>query len=163
MSRPRRQPRKPSRRRAIPDEYVPAILELAGQRKGTREIAAWLAATHGVKVAHVTVGKLLRELRDERAVNTQLVAQETLAPVVTSDLQELDEIRKRARAIEDAARPDPTKTGREAKGNPFLMLKAQEMQRKVLDTRLHYAGADGGGDAARTLAELTALAFEGKA
>ncbi len=146
-------------RPGIPPALEQAVLAEAGKGRSQREIAAWLKAEHRVGVTHVTVGKLLKRIRDELGETTRAVAVNELAPQVVGDIGELNGVLQRARAIEDGAAPDPKAKGKAKKGSPAIALKALELQRKVLHTKLHFAGADGSPEDAQNLADLMALAF----
>lgn len=159
-------------RPGIPPALEPAVLAEAGKGRSHRDIAAWLKATHGVGVTHVTVGKLLKRVRGELSETTRAVAVNELAPQVVGDIAELEAMRRRARAIEEKAMEGRIVT---ALGEPLvdkktkkpmrepdleLALKAIKEQAAILDKKLHYAGADGSSDKVDTLADLMAAALK---
>jgi len=128
---------------AIPPKLEPAVLEKAGEGLSSRAISAWLLDEHGVTASYKAVSRLLERTRDERADVAKVVVRERLQKELPSDLDELEALRVRARGIEDAAKGNPDAADPEARrGNPGLALKAIEAQRRVLDTKLHYSGAD---------------------
>ncbi len=147
-------------RPGIPPVHEKAVLEQAGLGRSQREIAAWLKAEHGVGVTHVTVGKLLKRIRAELGETTRTVAVNELAPQVVGDIAALNGVLERARTIEEAAAPDPKAHGKAKKGNPAVQLKSLELQRKVLHTKLHFAGAGEDPGKAETLADLLGLALQ---
>lgn len=69
-------------------EYV---LQVAGEGKGSREIAALLDTVKGVKVSHASVNSWLKSVRKERAETTKAVVQEAIKATVPRDLEILDE------------------------------------------------------------------------
>lgn len=142
----------------IPHDKHPEILRRAGAGETSDQIAAWLA-TEGIKVSGRAIRDLLARSRQERGDTAKVVVREELAKSLTGDLHELEQVRLRAVALEQAAMPQAGKNGRKTKGNPGIALKALELQRKVLDTKLHYSGADEP-DAAATLADLLPLAMK---
>lgn len=115
--------------RRIPPERIPEILTRSAKGETGDQIAAWLA-TVGVKVSGRSIRKRLEATRTERADAAKVAVRSQLVPLVTSDLDELDQARKRAQAIEDATK------------DPELKLKALKIQAEILDKKLHYSGAD---------------------
>lgn len=144
----------------LPPDLEPLVLELHGKGLSHRAIAIEASKGRDKPFAHATIGKFLRRVADERKPIAQAVAQAKLEKTVTSDLDELDAIRQRARAIEIAAMtsvPANPKTKTPAKhADPLTALRAQDQQRKVIETKLRFAGA--GGDAG-DLASLLSEAF----
>lgn len=128
----------------IPPDRHPEILRRAGSGESAAQIAAWLA-TEGIKVSDRAVRKLLERVRTERADATKAVVREQLQQEALGDVAHLEAARLRAAEIEKAA-------GEIAQApdlDPKLKLRALttqldaiEAQRKIVDTKLHYAGAD---------------------
>lgn len=129
----------------IPPNLKPTLLEQRGQGMTSDQSAAWLLATHGIKCSGAAVRAILKTLTAERSEITREVTRAKLAPQVTSDLDRLDAIRRRAREIERAA-----------KDAPETALRAQRVQAEVLDKKLHYAGADAGVSAVQGVVILPA-------
>ncbi len=116
----------------IPREHQPEILKRAGRGESAAGIATWLE-TLGVRVSDRAIRALLAKTRAERGDAAKVAVRETLAPVVTSDLDELDAIRARLRGYEEQAADE---------GNLDLAVRSAKEQAAVLDKKLHYAGAD---------------------
>jgi hypothetical protein len=141
----------------IPVDRYPEILKRAGAGESSDAIAEWLG-TVGVTVSGRAVRGLLERTRTERGDAAKVAARQVLAPVITSDLAALDDIIRRARAIEERASEDEA-TKRPA--DPRIALKALALQAKVLDRKLHYSGAGetDGDTAAKSLADFLAKGF----
>jgi hypothetical protein len=142
---------------AIPPNLEGAILGKFGENWSSRRISAWLLTEHGVTASHNAVAKFLAKHRSERADIAKERVREKLSESLTSDLDELDQVRKRARALETWAAGDKkTKRPRE----PLVELKALDLQAKVLDRKLHYSGAGEADDKAPTVVGVVVLPAE---
>lgn len=144
----------------IPTEKHAEILRRAATGESSDAIAAWLTL-EGIEVTGRSIRKMLEKRRTERADVTKAIVRDELGKTLTADLSEMDDLLRRARAIEDAVAPGVDEDGRPTKGDPALALKAIEQQRKIIDTRLHYSGAGEPDAGASTLGDLMALAFKG--
>lgn len=121
-------------RRVIPPELHAEVLTRAATGASSVEISDWLRTEHQVVASDRAVRTLLHTHRDFRASVTQVVATDKLAPLVTSDLDELDAIRQRVRQIEVVATLDK-KYG--------IALKAADLQAKILCRKLEFSGVGG--------------------
>jgi len=133
---------------AIPAELHGFVLAKAGSGKGSVDIARALQTEHGLKVSAKTVERLLRRIRKVRAEVTKAVVREALAPGLTRDIQRLEQlVRKTMRRIPGAA-------------DDFAYCKLVEQVRKLVETKLHYSGADQPDDSGMTadVAKARALA-----
>lgn len=108
-------------------EYV---LQLAGEGKGSRDIAEMLNTVKGVKISYVSVASWLKSVRKERAETTKAVVQETIKATVPRDLEILDE----QIAQMDAWRKDD----RLKIGDRLCVISEQ---RKTIAEKLKYSGA----------------------
>lgn len=128
------------------DKYQDDILRLSAERKGTREIAAWLE-TKGVHASHMTVATWLKKKKEERALSTQKVLAQEMPRVVTADLDRLEaiynELDEKACAVVASWSHDtkldlpPEKLA----GRVSDYCKLKELQLKTVALRLQHAGA----------------------
>jgi hypothetical protein len=117
---------------AIPPDLESELLAKAASGHTTRQLSAWLLEAHAVDASHAAVARLLAKHRDARADIAKSVVRENLARTLTTDLDVLAKHVAKLDALAD----------RSADGEPEFYLKAVEQLRKLVDTRLHYAGAD---------------------
>lgn len=115
-------------------EYV---LQLAGEGKGSREIAEMLNTVKGVKLSYVSVNSWLKSVRQERAETTKAVVQETIKATVPADLEILENIRDQLNNY---------RLGKDENGLPIRLKVSEKLLcidrlNKVIDTRLKYSGA----------------------
>lgn len=114
----------------IPPALEDAVFAKAGEGLSSRQIVAWLLATHEVSTSHTTVSKLLAKRRTERADVAKAVVREQLGKSLNADIARLEEIRadlaKRASGAADT--------------RDFV--KLTELELKAIDRKLHYSGAD---------------------
>lgn len=125
-------PVKTGRPRAIPPRLESEVISRYADGWSCRRIAEWLQAEHGCDASYGAVARLLKTHREEMASQTRQVAREQLAPSIKSDISEFDKLLERLRNVED----DCAKT-------PDMMshrLKAMELQFRIYDRKLHYAG-----------------------
>ena len=115
---------------AIPTNLHSAILEKAGEGKGTRVIAEWLKEEHDIAANFTTVARLLNKLRAERSDIAKVVVREYLAPSLTNDLQYLEKLRQR---IDERICGNP---------DDKTLCKLAAEARKIIETKLKYSGAD---------------------
>jgi hypothetical protein len=121
----------------------PEILAKAALGWPTRKIAEWLGTEHGIRVSFQAVAQMLEKTRDERADIAKTVVREKLAAQLCPDLDILGKWLAKLDAVaEDLGVSDPE-----------LLLKYVEQIRKIIDTKLHYSGADTPDD---SLSELAA-------
>jgi len=147
------------------------ILRKAADGESSRAIAAWLLASRGLKITHQAIAKVLRGTRQERGEVAKAVVRERLTKTVVSDLDGLDaerecamrererlgkvaaRLHKEAIALFDslesvdadqksAATIAVMKAAESALKATEAMLKASDRVVKVIDTRLHFSGAD---------------------
>lgn len=133
---------------SIPAELHGFVLQKAGSGKGSAEIAKALQTEHGLTVSPKTVERLLRRIRKSRAEVTKAVVREALAPGLSRDIQRLEQlVRKTLKRLGGAA-------------DDLAYCKLVEQVRKLIDTKLHYAGADQPDDSGMTadVAKARALA-----
>lgn len=120
----------------LPPDLIPEILTRAGQGFTTRQISEWLFTDHAVKYSHASVANLLKATRTERADVAKEVVREHLGRHLNRDLERLETIRA---AIARKVRGLGRKTGKDAIAAWARLL---ELEVKVIDRKLHYAGAD---------------------
>jgi hypothetical protein len=141
-------------RSSIPEALWPEVLEQSANGWATRKIADWLGQVHGVKVAHNAVADLLKKLRQQREEISKAIVREKLGKTVLLDLQALEKegqrVRKVAKLLYNALSEDDLE-----QAIPYL--KAAEQHRKLIETKLKFAGADSPDD---RNAELAAAAAE---
>jgi hypothetical protein len=139
-------------RSSIPEVLWPEILEQSGNGWSTRKIADWLNQVHSL--THHAVAALLKAQRQQREETSKAIVRERLGKTVLLDLQALEREGVRVRkvckllfgAIDD---------GDLEHAIPYL--KAAEQHRKLIETKLRFAGADTPDD---RNAELAAAAAE---
>lgn len=162
---------------AIPHRLHDEVLRLADDGLNSEQIADALAEAHGIKASGAVVLKVLARRRQERGEITRGLLRERLGKVVTSDLDALQKRVDEQEAIADrlsetvldaletlrAEAPD----GKISPGQLLLwqpifseLRKTTEQIRRLVDTRLHYAGGNEP-DAPTGLGEFLALAFAG--
>jgi hypothetical protein len=144
---------------AIPPNLEGEILKKFGESWSSRRISEWLKTEHAVTASHNAVAKFLAKHREERADVAKAIVREKLGQTVTSDIDELEAARKRAREIEAEAMVGEVvmRNGKPVMvdGKPLripdheLALKAIKLETDILDKKLHYSGA-GEPDAAAT-------------
>ena len=134
--------------RGIPEALEPAVLEQAASGKTSRQVAAWLEAEHGIKTSHTTVVRLLQERRQERAEVTRQVVQERVAATVTVDLDLLERHGAELSELVGHYLERAKSTDGDARDCARVALQAVEGLRKLIETKLHFAGA-GAGDEQR--------------
>lgn len=117
----------------LTDDQFSALLTERAKGGTTRSLAAWLSQTYDVNVSHAWVGKVLRENQQERSEAIREKVVEALEPHVVSDLELLGARRKQVGDLADRLL---------AANDVGPYLKAAELEMKILDKRLHYAGAD---------------------
>lgn len=130
--------------RGIPEALEPAVLAEAAKGKTSRQLAAWLAEEHGLKCSHVTVARLLQARRQERAEVTRQVVQERVAATVTVDLDLLERHGWQLSQLVDRCMAKAMAGGGiddGAEGAARIALQAVEGLRKLIETKLHFAGA----------------------
>ncbi len=146
---------------SIPEKLRDEVLRRSGEGQSTRAIAAWLKADHGGSGDHTQVSRFLKSARKGREEATRSIVHEHIGKTVPGDLDALDARIAGAVRVADRLQADMDKAI-EADGDldPSvldLLIKASEMLRKLIDTKLKYSGAkDSGGN---DIGELMALAF----
>jgi len=109
-------------------EIVTIIMGLAATHSN-RQIADILSS-QGVQLSHVTIGKLIKEQRSERAASTKEAVNEHIKKTVLTDLEILQSMRDQL----DELRQSPNlKIGQQ--------LLCMDRLNRVIDTRLKYSGA----------------------
>lgn len=112
----------------VNDETVNIIMGLSATHSN-RKIAEILS-NQGIKLSHVTIGKIVAEQRKERAGQTKEVVNEHIKRTVITDLDILENMRNQLYSwFED---PNLRISERLACGDRL---------NKVIDTRLKYSGA----------------------
>jgi hypothetical protein len=126
-----------SGRTKIPEDLYAPILDLAGSlhpetrsRWTGAQIAAWLAAEHGIEVSQRTVSNLLRSLRHEFAQGLQDDARAALLGKLTAQTEAFDELLDGL--LDDMASTPKLKLSDRA--------EVVEVYRRALDTKLRWAG-----------------------
>lgn len=114
----------------IPPNLQTELVARATEGWSSQQIADWLKTEHGVDVSHAAVRKRLAATRTDRAEAAKLVVRETLSRTLGEDIRCLDELRIEAVRRCKAAPDDKT----------WALLADQA--RKLIDTKLHYSGAD---------------------
>lgn len=118
-----------ARERSVSPEVSAQIMGLAAEHSN-REIANILSK-QGIKLSHVTIGKVVNECRSERSGQTKQVVSEYIAKTVVTDLEILERQRDQLFAWFN---------------NESLRISERLMcsdrLNKVIDTRLKYSGAD---------------------
>lgn len=161
MAKPKPKPAAEKAAHKIPPNLEPAILEQAGLGKSLRQICDWLASTHDVHVGPTSIRKKLAKGRAERDVVAKAIVREKLAKTVLSDIDVLELEKRRLRKLarlhfEEAIHGVNRVLG---KSSTELYCLVTEHLRKVVDTKLHYSGADTPDDGvAELLAAERALA-----
>ena len=136
----------------IPPALEPSILAKAGEGRTLREIAAWLKSDHGVECSHVSVQRIVKRAKIERAEVTRAVLQEKLGKSVTTDV---DRLEKHARQLDKMADDIYAKVAADAtflkgpeRDEPTWVdgretyAKLAEQLRKITETKLKYSGAE---------------------
>lgn len=118
--------------RKIPPERHHEVLARAGLGETSEQIARWLE-TVGLTVSDRAVRRLLAKTKQFRADAVQAAVREKLAPVATTDLDELGAIADRLAGYERQAA--------EA-GEWETAIRAAKAHADVRDKRLHYTGLD---------------------
>lgn len=158
-------------RPGIPPNIEPLIVAESGTGKSQREIAVWLRERHNVHTTHVTIGKLLRRIREEVGESTRTVAVSEIAPQVVGHIAGLNGVIVEAMEIKAKAmegipvvvhgvpllNKDGTPVMRPDMG---LALKALDVKRKAHVDVLKIAGADSASDGVKALADLLRAAGE---
>lgn len=137
-------------RSTIPEVLWPDVLEQNANGWSTRKIADWLGHAHGVKVSHHSVAELLKNQRQQREEITKALVRERLGRRLTLDLDALEAEGKRVRKVSKllfAAVDDGNLDQAPA------YLKAAEQHRKLIETKLKFAGADTPDDSLSALAD----------
>lgn len=120
------------------------VLERAAQGMSSGAIAAWLGTEYGVRISGAAIRARLADTRDERSLVTKAVVRGALVRVVTSDLDALERERRRCqrlarRVYRIAMDGSETAVNSDAAD---LYLRVLDRVVKMVDLRLHYAGAD---------------------
>lgn len=150
MSKPKR-----ASVRGIPEIHHEAVLRLSAEGKSQRAIAQWLEAEHGVKVDHVSVGRLIRSIKSERREATEAVIADRVAKSATSDLDILENLQKDLLDLwENAKKPD--------EGGKVDVQAALPVADRLLSVTTTKMKAVGMADekTPKSLSSLLALAFE---
>lgn len=145
----------------ITPELQRALLARAAKGASSPELAAWLAAEHGLHVTERAIRKRLAQTHEERADVAKAVVREAIGPHIVDDLalltSELDKVaklserlHKRSHAMLD--RLDESETQADSPADPDdaaaasrmadQALKASDRVAKLTETKLHFAGAD---------------------
>jgi hypothetical protein len=133
----------------IREPHEADIIQLAGEGKSTREIAAALTTKHGLQIGHVAVARWLSERRAERAEVSRGVAREELSKTVTADVRRLDNIAidamKVAIAVRNAALGDDGALKDLSAAEAYPKVAAAAI--KATEAKLKAAGVDEPDDA----------------
>jgi hypothetical protein len=117
---------------AIPQIWEAEVLAKAAEGWSTRKIAAWIETDKGKKVGYVSVARLLKNRRGERAEVAKIVLREKLGSSLTTDIDRLER---------HASTLDRLAMARAAAGDDEVYAKLVEQLRKITDTKLHFSGA----------------------
>lgn len=140
----------------IPPEYHEAILQRAAGGDGSRKIAAWLQAEHGVTASHVQVNRIVKRSNVQRAVEATHVARTKLAQTVTTDLDRLNVLlRKSMRLVRKCEQRMDVENipGTEAVQWANALTKATNQARALIVEKLKRSGVESEDDDARALGE----------
>ena len=113
----------------IKSEIVSIIMGLSATQSN-RQIQQTLS-TQGIKLSHVTIGKIVRENRKERAEATKETINEHIKQTVTTDLDILQNTRDK---LYEWFNDDSHRISER--------LMCLDRLNKVIDTRLKYSGAE---------------------
>src|SRR3990167_4247151 len=133
---------------AIPPASESEVLAKAGEGWTTRRISQWLKDEKGIEASHATVAKLLAKARSFRADVAKVVVREELGKTLLTDLEHLEAIRADlAERAKECLLPADVNGQRIVNPMAFTAyLKTRELEVKVIDRKLHYAGADEEGE-----------------
>ena len=120
-------------RKGIPEALEREVCDRAANGATTREISGWLLDAHAVTASYGAVARVIKRVRTERAEVTKAVVQAKLAKSALSDIDLLESIR-----LEVSAKAK--KLTRADQAGAWRGLK--ELELKIIDTKLHYSGAD---------------------
>lgn len=109
---------------------------MAAEGSTSDAIAAYFTA-HGTRISGQAIRLRLARTREERGAVAASVTREHLRPVVLSDLDRLDRIRRQVAKKAREVSPDLVMT------REWTALKRLEAD--LVDKKLHYAGADDAG------------------
>lgn len=113
----------------VKSEIVSIIMGLSATQSN-RQIQQTLS-TQGIKLSHVTIGKIVRENRKERAEATKETINEHIKQTVTTDLDILQNTRDK---LYEWFNDDSHRISER--------LMCLDRLNKVIDTRLKYSGAE---------------------
>ena len=121
----------------ISQEMHTEIVARAAGGETSRATAAWLLATHGIKVSHVAIGNIIRKHRDERGTVARHIAATKVEKTLVADLDDYGRrIDKLGSAVEialDAYHQQPTGAHADALQKLWAPYqRAHESQAKVL-------------------------------
>lgn len=124
----------------IPPILHTAVLERSAAGSTLLEIVAWLQEEHKVKTSRSAVHALVQKLRVERSDQVKAFVQREIVPRLGKDLSALNlqriRLSKLCTLIYNKVIDNPEVEGLDAYN------KTVEQLRKVVDTKLHYSGAD---------------------
>lgn len=124
---------------SIPPERHALVVELHGRGLTGQAIAQHLADKCGVKVSASAVARFLLSVRRERGEALKDVVRTKLAPTVLTDIERLDKHIALVDVLIERGRLRAESGDAEDLAS---CLKAIEQSRKLIDTKLHYAGLD---------------------
>lgn len=131
----------------ITENLAPLVLQKAADGVSVRGLSDWLQAEHKVSLSAAAISRWLKKRREERADIAKSVAREALSKTVVSDIDRLEVIRRQV--AKKASKLDAIYVTE--------WVKLKELEVRIIDRKLHYAGADEPTDAAtQTLAGLFA-------
>lgn len=125
----------------VTDDIINIIVGLSATQSN-RQIETTLS-TQGIKLSNVTIGKIVKENRADRAAATKEVVFEHIKKTVVTDLDILEEMRNQ---LNDYRTSEKLKISEQ--------LQCIDRLNKVIDTRLKYSGA-GEPDKTEALDELS--------
>lgn len=145
---------RPSKLTARQIEHV---LEHAAKGQSAAWIAGWLKRRHGIAITSRSVSEHIRQRRTDLADIAKVKAREHIEQTIPSDLEQFDrqiavvvrELEKVAKRIEKVEADTPL--------HATLTKRLQQLlnvHTRMLDTKLHYVGADEPDASIENLAEL---------
>jgi hypothetical protein len=138
--------RGPGVKSKIPAPLMPELVKRRAEGQTLPEIAKWLHRQHRISVTMHTIGHNLKNMRRVKNQVTQHIVEEELRPIIMSDIDRIGELIDEAKTIATAFSPNGN-----SNGDPDVVLKAIETQRKLLEMRLRYSGVSGNDEGDKTV------------
>ncbi len=136
---------------SIPPVLEPEILAKFGEGWSSTRIAEWLRTEKAIQTSYRSVARVLERTQKERGDVARGVVREQLQKTLVTDLEVMDALRL---DLETRAKGLLDPEGKLPRESHYLYLKTRELELKVLDRKLHYAGADEKEDEGEKLVEV---------